>query len=273
MREHDTDRVSSTAGPANFIGKWRARWPEWTIASAFLPAPGRELAFAWFALLQELTDAAWGGEEATPGLAKLAWWNEELQGWAKGARRHPLGELLQSQPVDWLAIAASLRELQASRDGIVATGLGGQAQGVGQEDRGSMGLGGQALGGADLRSVNLAGVAQAIAAGEQVVFADGGGDTGSAGEASGPDVDVVIASLLAERCLVHGQATTRPAQAGVLQAAWPDTASSTRPRRMQAALLRARLDAAIQSPGKPMTPAAPWRSLWLAWRSARSPLP
>src|SRR3546814_2770338 len=74
-----------------FTAKWRTRWPEWSIGVVFLPGAQRETAFAWFALVQELTDAAWSGADATPGLAKLAWWNEELQGWAKGARRHPLG--------------------------------------------------------------------------------------------------------------------------------------------------------------------------------------
>ena len=42
-----------------FIAKWRARWPEWAIAEVFLPASRRESMQAWFALLQELGDAAW----------------------------------------------------------------------------------------------------------------------------------------------------------------------------------------------------------------------
>src|SRR3546814_18341740 len=78
-----------------FTAKWRTRWPEWSIGMVFLPDAQRETAFAWFALVPELTDAAWSGADATPGLAKLAWWNEELPGWAKGARRHPLGAVLQ----------------------------------------------------------------------------------------------------------------------------------------------------------------------------------
>src|SRR5690606_34775683 len=99
-----------------FIAKWRTRWPEWNIGAAFLPDAQRETAFAWFALVQELTDAAWSGADATPGLAKLAWWNEELLGWAKGGRRHPLGEVLQARPAPWRALVAGLLPLQASRD-------------------------------------------------------------------------------------------------------------------------------------------------------------
>jgi hypothetical protein len=56
----------------DFTAKWQARWPEWGIGAVFLPGSRRETAFAWFALLQELTEAAWGGADATPGLAKLA---------------------------------------------------------------------------------------------------------------------------------------------------------------------------------------------------------
>src|SRR3546814_12137811 len=84
-----------------FTAKWRTRWPEWSIGMVFLPDAQRETAFAWFALVQELTDAAWSGADATPGLAKLAWWNEELQGWAKGARRHPLGAVLKPLSAPW----------------------------------------------------------------------------------------------------------------------------------------------------------------------------
>ncbi len=99
-----------------FTAKWHARWPEWNTGSAFLPASHRDCTPAWFALLQELTDAAWAGADATPGLAKLAWWNEELLGWAKGARRHPLGARLQALPAPWDGLAAALRPLQASRE-------------------------------------------------------------------------------------------------------------------------------------------------------------
>src|SRR3546814_8669231 len=99
-----------------FTAKWRTRWPEWSIGVVFLPDAQRETAFAWFALVQELTDAAWSGADATPGLAKLAWWNEELQGWAKGARRHPLGAVLQPLSAPWTPLAASLLSLQASRE-------------------------------------------------------------------------------------------------------------------------------------------------------------
>lgn len=116
-----------------FIAKWRARWPEWGIGGAFLPPSRRDPAQAWFALLQELTDAAWAGADATPGLAKLAWWNEELQGWAKGARRHPLGAQLQPLPAPWRDLAAALRALQAVREaapGAEAAGLGPFAEAV-----------------------------------------------------------------------------------------------------------------------------------------------
>ena len=70
----------NTTGPArdesldSFLDKWRTRWPEWAVAQAFVPPAQRDIALAWAALQQELTDAAWGGSDPRPGEAKLAWW-------------------------------------------------------------------------------------------------------------------------------------------------------------------------------------------------------
>ena len=100
----------------SFIEKWRARWPEWSIAEVFVPHAQRDTALAWFALRQELTDAAWSGSDPRPGEAKLAWWAEELQGWAQGRRRHPLGIALQRLPAPWIRLASGLPALLASRE-------------------------------------------------------------------------------------------------------------------------------------------------------------
>lgn len=101
-----------------FIAKWRARWPEWRIGLGFVAPDKRARAEAWFALLDELTDAAWGGADPSPGLAKLAWWQDELQGWAKGARRHPLAPVLQRADAPWQTLALGLRTLPATRERI-----------------------------------------------------------------------------------------------------------------------------------------------------------
>ena len=111
----------SEAPAQSFVDKWRGRWPEWAVAEVFVPAAQRAPAAAWFALLQEFADAAWGGADPAPGLAKLAWWQEELRGWAKGARRHPLGALLQPAGAPWSALADAMavlrhRELPARPD-------------------------------------------------------------------------------------------------------------------------------------------------------------
>lgn len=107
--------MTDVASLDSFIAKWRARWPEWAVAEAFVPVLQRETAVAWFALLQELTDAAWGGSDPTPGIAKLAWWQEELRGWSQGRRRHPLGLALQRQAAPWAELAAVLPVLQTNR--------------------------------------------------------------------------------------------------------------------------------------------------------------
>ena len=98
-----------------FLATWQAQWPEWAVAEVFLPPPQRQRARAWLALRGELTEAAWGGDDPTPGAAKLGWWEEELAGWARGARRHPLGLALQKLPLDWLLLAAGIPALRASR--------------------------------------------------------------------------------------------------------------------------------------------------------------
>ncbi|WP_330948144.1 phytoene/squalene synthase family protein [Thermomonas sp. LB-4] len=99
----------------SFLAKWQAQWPEWAVAEVFLPPPQRQRARAWLALRGELTEAAWGGDDPTPGAAKLGWWEEELAGWSRGARRHPLGLALQKLPLDWPLLAAGIPALRASR--------------------------------------------------------------------------------------------------------------------------------------------------------------
>lgn len=112
--------MSEGATAAGFVAKWRARWPEWNVAEAFVEPGDRAVAEAWFALLQEFYEAAWSGEDPTPGLAKLAWWHEELEGWAKGLRRHPLGQVLQRQAAPWSRLGRALNALPATRGQPVA---------------------------------------------------------------------------------------------------------------------------------------------------------
>ncbi len=106
----------------SFIATWRGQWPEWRIAEVFIPPAQRLQAAAWLSLLASWTDAAQTAEPA-PGLAKLAWWQEELHGWSRGARRHPLGLLLQKQPVDWAALAMALPGLMRRAESFDPTAL------------------------------------------------------------------------------------------------------------------------------------------------------
>src|SRR5512141_2186426 len=97
--------IDTTQSASAFADKWRQRWPEWRIAEVFIAPAQRELAIAWFALRQELLDAAWAGSDPRPGEAKLAWWAEELDGWSRGRRRHPLGLTLQRHAAPWSQLA------------------------------------------------------------------------------------------------------------------------------------------------------------------------
>lgn len=228
---------------ASFTDKWRARWPEWGVAEAFVPQAQRATALAWAALLQELTDAAWGGSDARPGDAKLAWWIEELQGWVKGGRRHPLGTTLQRLSAPWVQLAATLPSLRDSRERPVDIG--------------------------DAQS-RLAAFAGAIAAIESSLFA-------GHEPVRSDETRQIVASLLHAR-LGHHPGDAVPlrvlAQAGEGDAAslwaaevlrqWPAAASAIRSRRLWSALARARLQR-----GDAAQPLSSSRTLWVAWRAAR----
>lgn len=185
-----------------FTGKWRQRWPEWTIAEAFVPASSRRLAVAWFTLLQEFADAAWGGADPAPGLAKLAWWHEELEGWAAGARRHPLGAILQSRPAPWSRLGRALSALPATRGQGAAPALDALAE-----------------------------LAAAVHACDTALFPE---QSRRPGEGGGRAAGF---ALLAERALL----TAGRDDAGWLLANWPRPPGAVLPRRLHDALLRGRL--------------------------------
>ena len=229
----------------SFIGKWRARWPEWSVAEVFVPPAQHPIALAWAALQQELTDAAWGGSDARPGEAKLAWWAEELIGWSRGMRRHPLGVVLQTRATSWPALAAALPALPASRErprdpeesGSMLQPLTEAMAAIDAELFGSEGRAG-----VDHRAAQL--VAACL---QQARFQQPG------------DAHVPL-SLLAGQADGGG----RDRWARHLLAHWP-TAGGARPRRLWAALARERLEH-----GDATRPVPTWRVLWLSWRAARN---
>ncbi len=245
-RDRDTvnDAVMPDSGPAadldDFLDKWRGRWPEWRIAQVFLPEPQRLPAEAWFALMQEWTDAAWAGDDPTPGFAKLAWWQDELRGWAKGARRHPLGRVLQKQAAPWTTLAANLSALQAVREPL--------RRGDAPER---------------LRPA-LQALADAMTDCERALFGE------TAAVASGASHADAF-GLLALHALWHredaGDAARVRIWAGPLMAT-PSPRAATRPRRIHDALCRGRLQrASARGEAAPLSPPA---ALWRSWRAARS---
>lgn len=227
------DTPDNREAPEAFIDKFRSRWPEWGVAIAFVPAAQRAFGEAWLALLQEFADAAWAGEEAAPGLAKLAWWQDELQGWQRGARRHPLARHLRDRPVDWSAVAQALNGLPATRD---------QERAV--------------------AAASLAPLAAALAQAEAVAAAPD--DRHAAAPAPQQAVDLLVGVLLAERALRRGG---REDAEDVLETWRPAHGAGTRLRRIQAGLLRHRLQAVAA--GRQPVPLPAWRLLPLAWRAAR----
>lgn len=234
----------SDQGAEAFVGKWRERWPEWNVAEAFVPAHQRATAAAWFALLQELTDAAWAGEDPRPGEAKLGWWMEELQGWSQRRRRHPLGQALQPHVVPWMELATALPALLAARDAAV--------------DRE------QAF--ADLRPV-----ARAVAsAGDSLFGGPIGSDTPEPLLARqlflGGDAAVPL-SLRARVGPGQPQSGLARAWAGDILDGW-ESSAGTRATRVGDALLRGRLERFVHA-GALGEPPGRLRTLRTCWRAAR----
>ncbi len=238
----DTDQAALDS----FVSKWRQRWPEWTVVEVFVPAPRRAVVLAWAALLQELTDAAWGGEDPRPGDAKLAWWQEELLGWSLGRRRHPLGLALQRREAPWGRLAGTLPGLRASRERPRDLAEAYDA---------------------------LSDFSAAVAEVERGLF-PAPGDPGGADDV---ERDAVAAALLHVRCLQPGDGHVPLAvfaRAGEgdpatiwrqqLRQRWPSRPSACLPRRLWTRLARARLRHA--DPGRPLKP---WSALLLGWRAAR----
>lgn len=232
-----------------FLGKWQARWPEWSVASVFVPPAQREVVAAWFSLRGELAEAAWGGGDPRPGEAKLAWWSEELQGWTQGRRRHPLGLALQRQSAPWASLAASLPALLSTRE-RAADAL-------------------EAFSTLEPFAEGVAGVAASL-------FSDA---------ASPAPARSVVVGLLGERVLAGGNAVVplqvlaalpgddaphaaARAWARDLLDQWPPPHEGALAGRIHAALVRERLHR-FAAGGEPGRAAPPWRTLLSAWRAAR----
>ncbi|MFT3668071.1 MAG: phytoene/squalene synthase family protein [Pseudoxanthomonas sp.] len=107
--------MSDSAALDSFLEKWRVRWPEWSVAEVFVAPSRREVAVAWFALLQEFDDVLNIAGDPLPADAKLAWWGEELRGWATQRSRHPLGRRLEPVHADWARLADALPTLIDAR--------------------------------------------------------------------------------------------------------------------------------------------------------------
>lgn len=233
--------MSSTA-LESFLDKWRSRWPEWSVAAPFVAESQRELAVAWFALLQEFDDMLNTAGDPLPADAKLAWWGEELRSWAAQRSRHPLGRLLEPVRAPWAQLADALPDLVEART--------------------------VALDGASAERA-LANYADAVAAVEATLFSDK--PRAGAGRA-------VLLQTLAQRLQDAGVAgvprsvldedSSSAAQrwAQSLLKGWGARVPGPRPRRVWSSLARARV--AAQAAGKPIE-ATPMRTLLRVWWAAR----
>ncbi|WJI14109.1 phytoene/squalene synthase family protein [Pseudoxanthomonas winnipegensis] len=215
----------------SFLDKWRARWPEWPLVQAFVPAAQRPLAEAWFALLQELFDAMNIAGDPLPADAKLAWWGEELRDWSRRRSRHPLGRVLEPVPAPWEVLADALpgltlmRSLPESPDAALPLVMP---------------------------------LANAIQQVEAALFP---------GARRVNALEPMAAQLLFLRWMEVPPHADTFAWRDALLARWPARVDGPRPRRLIAALLRLRL-ANLHADAQGSTPARPARLVWTAWRAA-----
>ncbi|WP_133498466.1 phytoene/squalene synthase family protein [Cognatilysobacter terrigena] len=231
MSEHDPHPADDAAA---FVAKWRGAWPEWSLVECFLPASQRDIVDAWQALQFEWQEAAWRGDDARPGEAKLRWWMDELIGWSKGIRRHPLGAVLQKQPVEWQTIATALPALAAARF----------------RPRDASGAREQLLP-----------LASALASAEAVLV-------------GASNAEAIVATWLHARLARHpgdavptefaSQDAADAHWTRALLAQWPVARALTPSRGIALSLARARL-----ASGRPGAPLSPWSALWAGWRGAR----
>ena len=246
--------MSEQSALAGFTDKWRARWPEWRVAEVFVPAPQRAIAVAWFALRQELADAAWSGADPRPGEAKLGWWVEELHGWSQGRRRHPLGAVLQSRAVPWSLLATCVPALLVARER--AADVDEAIEALEPYAEGIAGTAATLFGGnspAPARSTVIGLLAEQL----QVL-----------GEGAVPLQ--VLAQANATGATGSNDAAMRAWARELLQR-WPPPHAGARPGRIHAALLRERLHRfAGGNASSPTQALSRWTALWTAWCAARS---
>ncbi len=237
--------MSTPTALDSFLDKWRQRWPEWAVAEVFVPVPQRSRVVAWFALLQEFDDILNIAGDPLPADAKLGWWATELGDWARHRSRHPLGRLLEPLPAPWGPLAAALPALVAARERPVdpAAALAALDQ-----------------------------YCEAVAAAEAVVL---GGPAPQPRQLAAQVLATRLAeagplavprSLLGEQADAASAARAQCAWADALLDRWPSRTRGAGPRRLWAALARARLRPLAS--GRRVT-VHPLRTLWTAWRAAR----
>lgn len=233
--------MSGSEALEGFLGKWQARWPEWSVVEVFVPQDQRRLALAWFSLLQEFEDAMNIPGDPLPADAKLGWWAQELRDWSQRRSRHPLGRVLEPHQAPWSNLGDALSRVAHARSRPLDQ---------------------------DTAFVTVEPLARAIGEVEAALF----------GASVHPDhVQAIAARLLAARLQeadiqgvpmrIEGQqAAAVEGWAHELLRRWPVRGAGPVPRRLLSALGRLRLRRSLLEGGKPMHR---MRILWRGWRAAR----
>lgn len=89
---------ADTSVLATFETKWTAVHPEFALALKFVDPVRRRAHSAFACLVCELEQAAFAIREAEPAMIKLQWWAEEFGRIGAGEQRHPLTQILATEP-------------------------------------------------------------------------------------------------------------------------------------------------------------------------------
>lgn len=242
-RFYEHDMTDSTALDS-FLGKWRTRWPEWRVVEVFVPATQRQLAVAWFALLQEFTDAMNIAGDPLPADAKLAWWGEELRDWSRQRSRHPLGRVLEPHRTPWFELAETLPVLIRLREPPQDPAAAFE---------------------------RVRPLATAIADVESALFGSSAGEQRLVQAISAQWLAIRLDEAGDAAVPVHSGNHAEPSQRGWSQQLleqWPVRNGGAIPRRLWSALARSRSQR-FTAAGEGYAPLSPVRALWLGWCMAR----
>ena len=115
---HAQHRMTDPTALDGFVAKWRARWPEWSVAQVFVPRrAARRRRWPGSRCCRNSPTPPGAAAIPRPAEPSSPGGRKNCAAGRKGARRHPLGDALQRLPAPWTCarrIAAGIARSRAS---------------------------------------------------------------------------------------------------------------------------------------------------------------